>query len=241
MSIITLQNTLGQLVTERPDRSRVFERRGLDYCCGGKKTLEAACEENGIDLKEIMNELRENDTSRSEPETDWMAAPLGELADHIVEAHHGYLREALPRLTLLTEKVRDAHGQRHPELVALATTFAAFRIELEAHMLKEEQVLFPLIKRIETEETLPAFHCSSLNNPIHMMESEHEDAGKALATMRSLTQDFTPPPDACNTYRALLDGLGELESDMHRHVHKENSILFPRASKREAKRIAHLQ
>ncbi|HLK60406.1 MAG TPA: iron-sulfur cluster repair di-iron protein [Chthonomonadaceae bacterium] len=228
MQTISTQDTIGRLVAERPGRSRIFERWGLDYCCGGKKTLEDACNEKALNLADLLSDLRKSDASPSEPATDWLAAPLGALADHITTTHHAYLREALPRLTFLTEKVRDAHGGRHPELIELAATFAAFRSELEQHMVKEERVLFPLIKQLEAAETLPAMHSGSVNHPIRAMETEHDDAGAALATMRRLTLDFTPPPGACNTYRAMLDALAELEADMHRHVHKENNILFPR-------------
>lgn len=234
MNPVTMHDTLGQLVAERPGRSRVFERWGLDYCCGGKKTLQTACEEQHLELKDLLADLKQNDISVPVPETDWRTAPLGVLADHIVATHHAYLREALPRLTFLTEKVRDAHGSRHPELIELAAIFAAFRVELENHAEKEEQILFPFIKQLEIPGTRPAFHCGSVNNPIHVMEAEHEEAGTALAKMRTLTHDFTPPSDACNTYRAMLDALAELEADMHLHVHKENSILFPRASALEA-------
>ena len=235
MGHISTQDTLGQLVADRPGRSRVFEQYGLDYCCGGKKTLEAASKEKKIEIKDLLLALGESDTARSLPSIDWTIAPLGALADHIANTHHAYLRGALPRLTLLTEKVREAHGKRHPELVELASTFAAFRSELENHMIKEDQVLFPLIKRLESAEPLPAFPRGSVNSAIEVLEAEHEGAGEALETMRALTHNFITPADVCNTYRALMDALVELEADMHRHVHKENSILFPRASALEAK------
>jgi regulator of cell morphogenesis and NO signaling len=235
MSAISTHDTVGHLVAERPSRSRIFERWGLDYCCGGKKPLDQACAEKSIDLHAVMRDLLENDTRPpADPETDWLSASLDSLADHIVETHHAYLREALPRLSELTRRVRDAHGEKHPELVELAATFMDLRYELENHMMKEEIVLFPLVKTLEASDSLPPIHCGSVNNPIRVMEMEHDDAATALTKMRALTGDYTPPADACNTYLAMLDALEELEADMHQHIHKENNILFPRAAALEA-------
>ena len=234
METISVQDTVGQLVAARPTRSAVFERYGIDYCCGGKKPLREACEEHGLDVGGVVRSLLENDAETPEETVDWTTAPLGELADHIVVTHHDYLRAVLPRLSALTEKVAQAHGDRRPELKTVAEVFAAFREELEQHAWKEENVLFPLIKRLEAADGPVRSHCGSVNNPIRVMEMEHDAAGEALARMRALTHDYTAPDDACNTYRAMLAGLEELEADMHRHVHKENSILFPRAAVREA-------
>lgn len=235
MSAISTHDTVGHLVAERPSRSRVFERWGLDYCCGGKKPLDQACAEKSIDLHAVLRDLLENDT-RTPPgaETDWLSAPLADLADHIIETHHAYLRQALPRLSELTHRVRDAHSEKHPELVELAATFMDLRYEMENHMMKEEIILFPLIKTLEAADSLPPLHCGSVNNPIRVMEMEHDDAATALTKMRALTGDYTPPADACNTYLAMLDALEELEADLHQHIHKENNILFPRAAALEA-------
>ncbi|HLV82123.1 MAG TPA: hemerythrin domain-containing protein, partial [Chthonomonadaceae bacterium] len=145
-----------------------------------------------------------------------------------------YLREALPRLSVLTEKVAGAHGASDPRLKELAGVFAALRAELEMHTLKEEKVLFPLCRQLDTAGERPAFHCGTVQNPIRVMIAEHEDAGEALAEIRRLTGDFTAPATACNTYRAMLQALEALESDLHLHIHKENNILFPRAVAAEA-------
>lgn len=239
MGAIQFHDTIGRMVAERPARSRVFEKWGIDYCCGGKKSLEDACIEKALDVEAIVHDLQDSDErAGSGDQNDWTTAPLNLLADHIVATHHAYLREALPRLTFLTEKVRDAHGVRHPELIEVAQTFAAFRAEMESHAAKEEQVLFPYIKQLAASETLPPFQCGSVVNAIERMETEHEEAGAALEQMRALTQDYIPPTGACNTYRAMLDALAELEEETHRHVHKENSILFPRAAAREAELAA---
>jgi regulator of cell morphogenesis and NO signaling len=235
MTTLTLDKTVGQLVTEHPDRSRIFERLGIDYCCGGKRSLKDACERLNLDPSAVLRELESADAAGSiEEETDWSTAPLGELVDHIVTTHHGYLREALPRLAYLAARVATVHGEAHPELRKLQRVYNAFQRELDQHMEKEERVLFPLCRELETARVLPEFHCGSVNLPILRMMVEHQDAGDALARMRELTNDFTPPADACNTYRAMLAGLAELERDMHQHVHKENNILFPRAAAAEA-------
>lgn len=226
--------TVGQLVTERPSRSRVFERWGLDYCCGGNKPLAQACAEKGISLQTVLDELQRNDAQASDEPVDWASASLSELADHIEATHHAYLRQELPRLTGLIEKVVQAHGQHHPELHQVQSIFQELRSELETHTWKEENILFPMCRELDTAEVQPRFHCGSIQNPIRVMEMEHDRAGEALARLRTLTHGFTPPEDACNTYRATLDALAGLEADLHMHIHKENNVLFPRAMEREA-------
>lgn len=235
MNPLDAQSTVGQLVRERPNRARVFERLGIDYCCGGKLPLDDACRAKGLDLNRVLSELAGADGRASETDTeDWSTAPMSELADHIETVHHEYLRRELPRLERLVEKVDAAHGARHHELRELRTVYAGLKAELEEHMMKEERVLFPMIRHLEQATTLPRFHCGSVGNPIAVMEHEHDSAGAALASLRKLTGDYTPPADACNTFRAMLAGLAELESDLHLHVHKENNILFPRARDAEA-------
>ena len=160
--------------------------------------------------------------------------------NHILIAHHAYLRDALPRLTFLIDKVNKAHGDRHPELRELAATFSGIRQELEDHTQTEERMLFPLIKLLESATSHSPIHGGTVRESIRTLEIEHNRAGAELAKVRSLTNDYAPPTGACNTYRAMLDGLAELEADMHRHVHKENSILFPRAAELEAQLVRTL-
>jgi regulator of cell morphogenesis and NO signaling len=234
MNTSTPEKTVGQLVAERPSRSRVFETFGIDYCCGGKKRLTEACETAGAVLDEVIGALKAFEVdSKAEDETDWSKVPMSHLIDHIVSTHHAYLGSELPRLSAMTEKVAMVHGRNHPELLACRDVFAGFRAELESHMGKEENVLFPMIKVLESASSLPESHCGTVQNPIRMMEHEHDDAGRALAKLRELTDGFAPPEDACNTYRACFDGLAELEADLHQHIHKENNILFPRAAQAE--------
>jgi regulator of cell morphogenesis and NO signaling len=159
---------------------------------------------------------------------------MSALAEHIVAVHHGYLRRELPRLADLLDQVTRAHGERHPELHAVRGVFTSLKEELEMHMLKEEKVLFPAVKQLKTAARLPNFHCGSVGNPIRVMEHEHRDAGNAPARLRELTGGYTAPTDSCQTYRALLAGLADLEGDLHRHIHEENEILFPRALATEA-------
>ena len=168
------------------------------------------------------------------PERDWSRASLTELVDHIESEHHGYLREELPRLSGLIEKLVETHGGRHSELLQCRQVFDSLRRELEPHMAKEEQILFPMIRDLDASSTLPDFHCGSLRNPIRVMELEHDDASLALLRLRELTADYTPPGDACSTHRAAFAGLAALEADLHRHIHKETDILFPRAVAEEA-------
>ncbi|MCO6437223.1 MAG: iron-sulfur cluster repair di-iron protein [Phycisphaerae bacterium] len=235
MTEISPHMAVGQLVVERPSRARILEQFGIDYCCGGQQTLGEACAAQRIDTQEVVSALREADLEPvATEETDWAAASLDELIANILNEHHAYLRRELPRLSGLTAKVHSVHGQRHPELAEVRQTYDALRAELEAHLMKEEQILFPLIRAMESFQTLEAVHCGSVQNPIRAMEHEHNSAGAALAQMRKLTGDFTPPGDGCNTYRAMLDGLAGLEADLHRHIHKENNILFPRATELEA-------
>jgi len=231
----TAKTTVGQLVAQRPSLSRLFEQLGIDYCCGGRKPLSQACRERGLDPETVLALLDAsiNGTDRTD-ERDPGAMSLTDLADHIVETHHAYLQHELPRLRHMALRVANAHGERLPWTIELAQVVDGFVRELQSHMMKEEQILFPMVRQIDEADGPLEFHCGSLSNPIRVMEAEHQEAGDALATMRTLTSGYTPPADACNTFRALLDGLKQLEADMHQHVHKENNILFPRAMEREA-------
>lgn len=226
MAAIDAQRTVGELVTERPGRARVFERLEIDYCCGGKRPLEDACAAKGLDPGAVAAMLEALEESGGE-EPDWTTATLGELCDHIVETHHAYLRDELPRLTFLVGKVASAHGNRHPELADVAQTYEGLAAELADHMLKEERVLFPACRRLEEGEEILA---AGLAAPIAVMEDEHAAVGAALERLHELTGGYAPPADACNSYRAMLDGLATLELDLHEHIHEENNILFPRAA-----------
>ena len=235
MSQLMNEPTVGQLVVERQGRARVFERWGIDYCCGGKKPLSQVCRDKHLDLEVVRRELADSDQSTPATERDWAAATLSELADHIEQKHHDYLKQELPRLEALSRKVAAVHGQEHPELMEIRKIVLKLKGEMESHILREELVLFPLCRKLETPEAREVLMHGSVEGPITVMMREHDDAGEALAKLRTLSNDYAPPAQACNSYRALYDGLATLEADMHRHVHKENNILFPRAAALEAR------
>jgi regulator of cell morphogenesis and NO signaling len=221
-------------VAEQPARSRVFEGFGIDYCCGGKRTLADACVAKGLDLRKVTEALNALDVVSEPIAVDWTKTTMTTLADHIERTHHQYLREALPRLSMLTQKVANAHGAKDGRLIELREVFTPFRKELEEHMWKEEAVLFPLMRKMDRASSFPPFHVRTIESPIRVMVAEHDDSGAALATMRELTDGYRAPEDACGTYRAMLDALAELERDMHQHVHLENNVLFPMAVSRES-------
>jgi regulator of cell morphogenesis and NO signaling len=222
-----LDKTVGELVAERPSRSRVFEAHKIDFCCGGKRPLEEACTRKGLSLTAIVEELATHDAQA--PDMGAGAADLDtvDLIDHIVETHHVYLKAELPRLARMAEKVARVHGDAEPSLHEVRTVFDGLEAELTTHMGKEEVILFPMVKQL-VEGTLRAQQAAFLGGPMGVMEAEHDSAGEALDRLHTLTGAYTPPEWACNTFRALFDGLAELERDLHLHIHKENNILFPR-------------
>jgi len=217
--------TVGQLVVERPLRARVFEKHGIDFCCGGRKPLRTACEEHGVAVAEVTRAIEAAATAPT-AERDWTHEPLGALVTHIVTTYHDSLRTELPRLGTMALKVMQVHGARAPHLARLNELVTAFAEDMFAHMHKEEMVLFPSIREIENgEASQPAW----IEMPIGVMVQEHDSAAALLAEMRRVTDDYVAPEWACQTFRALYHGLAELESSMHVHVHLENNILFPRA------------
>ncbi len=229
MSSIDTTATVAQLVIERPSRARVFEQIGIDYCCGGKKSLQQACEEKQLQVDEVVRALLDAEQTADHEERDWSQATLTELCEHIVATHHEYLRRELPRLSELTRKVADAHRDRHPEWDEVREVYENLRFELHLHMQKEEHVLFPAIMQMEQANAPLRFHFGTVANPIRMMEHEHDTAAQALDDLRRLTNNYTPAEDACPTTRAMLEALETLEKDLHLHIHKENNILHPRA------------
>ena len=231
MKTLDLQSTVGEWVAERPARSRTLEQLGIDYCCGGKRSLDEACRTRGLDPEQVASSLRDSTAGGEDAGVDWRLQPLSTLCDHIESTHHAFLREELPRLAALAHKVARAHGERHPEYATLDAQFGAFRGELEMHMVKEERVLFPAIRDLE-DGGGASFHCGDLSAPIQVMEMEHDTAAGFLREFARLTQGYQPPTDACGSLLALLDGLTTLEDDLHLHIHKENNILFPRTRAR---------
>lgn len=230
MTALDIHAQVGQVVAERPACSRVFDRHGIDYCCGGKVTVEEVCRNKGIDLTTVIAELEAVDAKDSADGVDPSDMTMTELADHIELTHHAYLHEELPRLSALIDKVASVHGAKYAWLENVRATFADLVAELMPHMMKEEQILFPMIRELDHAVAAPSLHCGSVKNPIRAMEQDHDGAGRALRLLRALTGDFTPPEGACNSFRAMLDGLTALETDMHQHIAKENNVLFVRAA-----------
>ena len=230
--------TVRDLVGRYPQTRPVFEKHGIDYCCGGGKCLADVANEHGLKLPALVDALGK--TLQAEPgkaeatDKDWYAAPLGELVSHIVETHHGYMKTALPRLRSLVPTVLKAHAAHHGDVLRqVQDLFNALDAELSSHLMKEEQVLFPYIVALEAHvregAPKPQAPFGSARNPIRQMEHEHESAGQALAKLREVTDDYTLPPDACPTFRAMYEELQRMEADLHQHIHLENNILFPRA------------
>lgn len=231
---LTAANTVGEAVTRHPVLARNFETARIDYCCGGKRTIIDVCKEKEIDPEVFLLSLKDSvERSRDEKFVDAAAMSLTELADHIESTHHAYLRSELPRLDRITERVATVHGGSDPRLNEVRKTFVELANEMMNHLTKEEKVLFPLIRQIDGGEAASTSHCGSIADPIRQMGVEHNDAGGALETLRKLTDHYSPPSWACNTYRAMLDSLEALERDLHMHVHKEDNVLFPQAVARE--------
>jgi regulator of cell morphogenesis and NO signaling len=224
--------TVREFATEIPNATRIFENLGIDYCCGGSKPLSEACRQANVSLDEVLHRLEDaNVPAQDTP--DFQTVSLTELIAHIVATHHGYVKQEVPRLTQLLVKVVSVHGLSHPELAAVQTIFDDSANGLLGHIMKEEMILFPFIKKLEAARNsgapAPRAPFGSLANPIRMMEMEHAAGGKALQQLRDLTNSYTPPESACFSYKTLYAALRDFEADLHQHVHLENNILFPRA------------
>ena len=218
--------TVGQWVARYPGTARVFETRGIDYCCAGKRSLEDACSSKGLDAAKVRADLLEEiGKAASSSDADWEKASLGELLDHIVSTHHRFLREEKPRLIALAHKVARVHGDHHPELVELAAAVDRIFRELDPHLDLEEQVHFPAFRKWESAGQSSG---ADLVGNLETLEDDHVEVGGILEAIRSLASGFEPPQDACNSYLALFHGLEQLEADLHAHIHKENNILHAR-------------
>jgi regulator of cell morphogenesis and NO signaling len=232
--------TVRERAVELPSAIRVFEKFGIDYCCGGHRTLEQACTVSKSEVDAVLTALTAAENSRAETQTtNWSEAPLADLMAHIMNKHHAYVRQELPRLGALATKVATKHGPNHPETTQVQEICEALSDELTTHLMKEEQVLFPYVERMEEAviEKRPNAQSScfgTVQNPVRMMMMEHDSAGEALRQLRALTNDYKAPQDACMSFQALYKGLEEFEADLHQHIHLENNILFPRAIAMEA-------
>lgn len=236
--VFNSESKIKDIALSNPAARRVLENAGLDYCCGGAKSLHDACLRANIPAEEILRRLRENARDLGPEDLNWMAVPLCELTRHIRERHHRYVRETAPRLQALSNKVAIKHGANHAELVEIDRVFAEIREDMILHMQKEEQILFPYIDALEgavnTRRSIELPFFRTIRNPIQTMMREHDAAGEHVKRIRALSSNYAAPEDACTSLKALYEGLREFEADLHQHVSLENNVLFPRAVELEA-------
>lgn len=232
---MTAEKAVRELALEHASATRIFETLGIDYCCGGNKSLEEACRASNLSIDQVIDslEMAEQAAHAAQKDRNWQTEPLADLIAHIKSTHHKYTREEMARLIPLLDKVCSVHGQNHAELQNVRSSFQGLVQELTTHMMKEERVLFPYIVRMEEaviqkEPVLPP-PFGSVQNPVSMMEHEHDSAGNVLRAMREASGGYAAPSDACISYQTLYKTLAEFEADLHQHIHLENNILFPRA------------
>jgi len=219
--------SLGDIVANDFRSASLFSKAGIDFCCGGKKTLQQACNEKSVDTETLEIELNELHNKPIAPSQDFNNWNLAFLADYIVNTHHQYVVKTLPELVFYTQKIATVHGPHHPELVEVAALFAQVNAELLQHLQKEEELLFPAIK--EALKGASPNARQTIASEINRMSGEHEFAGGAIDHISELTNHYSIPEDACNTYLVTLKLLQQFEEDLHIHVHLENNILFPKA------------
>lgn len=232
-----LEKTVGEIVASNYRAADVFKKYGIDFCCGGGVGLSEICRRKSIKLADIENDLQSM-TGQKDYSNDFDRWQLDFLIDYIINQHHAYVMENIPQIIQYADKVAKVHGENHPETIEINRLFYEAAMELDTHMQKEERILFPHIKQLvkakKETASFPASHFGTVGNPIKMMEMEHETVGDIFKKIATLSDDYTPPLAACNTYRVLYAKLQEFETDLHKHVHLENNILFPKAIKLES-------
>ena len=226
------ETQLGTLVREHPEFASVFESLGIDYCCGGDATLAQACADEELAVETVREKLREARSDDATGTDDWES--LSALVDDIVESHHDFLRAELPSLERTVRKVARVHGDSHPELREVESTFLELKEEITHHIEDEEENVFPELERLDDGAALTADDEARIREAITHLEDEHDATGANLERLRELTDDYAVPEDACTSYRNMLDRLQLLEENTHLHIHKENNVLFPDATERLA-------
>lgn len=232
---MTATKTVRELALENPAATRVFEKMGIDYCCGGHKPLSEACAAAKLPVDEVLSRLEqaEAETARSADGKDWQQESISALVEHIVSTHHAFVKQESPRIQHLLAKVVSVHGKNHPELSQVQELFDGLAEELSSHMMKEEQILFPYLEQMDKTAcnggSTPSSCFGTVQNPIRMMMIEHDSAGDALRDLRQVTSDYTAPADGCISYKTLYQAIEGFEKDLHQHIHLENNILFPRS------------
>jgi regulator of cell morphogenesis and NO signaling len=236
-SINANESTIADIVVQDYRTAQVFKKFGLDFCCGGKKTITDACKKKEIDQAVLISELETAVLDKPQISEDHNTWDLDKLSDHIINTHHNYVKESLPMLDEFSAKVARVHGDAHPEVVEISDLFFKISEELSFHMHKEESILFPYIAQIaiaqRNDESLESPPFGSIQYPINKMEDEHDDAGDIMTRIQKLSSNYMPPEYACNTYRVLYAKLNEFAEDLYQHIHLENNILFPKAIKLE--------
>ncbi|MDD7888027.1 iron-sulfur cluster repair di-iron protein [Flavivirga sp. 57AJ16] len=240
METIT-QKQVGAFVAEDFRTAAVFNKYGIDFCCRGNRTLEEVCDKNGIETSELVHSLKHVLNTKTDQSIDYKSWPLDLLIDYIEKKHHRYVEEKIPVIKQFLDKLCRVHGERHPELFEVNELFTASAGELAQHLKKEELVLFPFVKKLvkaeltNTPMASPGF--GTVKNPIAMMVQEHDNEGVRFRRIAEITDHYTPPADACNTYKVTFAMLEAFEQDLHLHIHLENNILFPSAEKLESKLV----
>ncbi|UKM65980.1 iron-sulfur cluster repair di-iron protein [Flavobacteriaceae bacterium GSB9] len=231
------QKQIGQFVADDYRTAAIFSNYGIDFCCGGHKTIEDVCNKKDIDAIALLNELDAVLNTKTSESIDYKSWPMDLLVDYIEKKHHRYVEEKVPVLRQFLDKLCRVHGERHPELLEINKLFTASAGELASHMKKEELILFPFVKKmvsaIANQSGVEAPHFGTVENPIATMMEEHDNEGERFRKIAELTNNYNPPADACNTYRVTFAMLDEFEKDLHLHIHLENNILFPKAVKLE--------
>ncbi|MEO6684201.1 MAG: iron-sulfur cluster repair di-iron protein [Ginsengibacter sp.] len=229
------EETLGEIAVKDLRKAEVFKKYGLDFCCGGKKTVKEACAEKGIDVTKVEQELQAADKVLSAPSmpapslayNEW---PLAFLADYIVNTHHSYVKKSIPDLRVYSNKVNKVHGDKHPELETIHNLVEEICAEMTAHMVSEEEIVFPYVKQVDSRSNGKSFgEFQTIQTPIDMMEAEHDFVGRSMEEIRRLSNNYTLPADGCASYAYLFNKLQEFENDLFTHIHLENNILFPKA------------
>ncbi|MDN5199750.1 iron-sulfur cluster repair di-iron protein [Fulvivirgaceae bacterium BMA10] len=231
--MINIQDkTVGEVVAENIKTAHIFKKHGIDFCCGGGTLIKDVCLKKNVDYAQIQQEIADLEKQVSEAE-NFNAWELDRLIDYIIDVHHEYVLDALPLLVDYSQRVASVHGHHYKETIEINKIIFALAEELNAHMGKEETVLFPYIKKLVTawknDIKVEVPHFGSVKNPVLVMENEHETAGELLKQIAQLSNNYTLPAEACNTFRALYSILEEFEQDLHQHIHLENNILFPKA------------
>jgi regulator of cell morphogenesis and NO signaling len=242
----TVSNTVGEMARKLPGAIQVFENFGIDYCCGGHRTLNEVCRTGNISIEEVLSLLTQDDSAaQPQPVRDWGKEPLSSLVDYILQTHHVFTKQEIMRLENLFQKVCAAHARNHAELLQLKEQFLVLKSDLLPHMMKEENILFPYIKAVEAAisngQKSPSPFFNTVRNPVRVMMTEHDNAGEMLRRLRALSNNYTVPADGCTSFQALYEALKAFEADLHQHIHLENNILFPRTIELEKAAQVELQ